>query len=85
MDERIKVTNENLKALDKKLGEIQKKRKKSQAELESYRLREREIADKIEEDAKELEKMASKQTVLQVNKHLRTLSKKALGFRGSTI
>lgn len=65
LDERIKVTNENLKALDKKLGEIQKKRKKAQAELESYRLREREIADKIEEDAKELEKMASKQTVLQ--------------------
>ena len=54
LDERIKVTNENLKALDKKLGEIQKKRKKAQAELESYRLREREIADKIEEDAAEL-------------------------------
>ena len=66
LDERIRVTNESLKALDKKLGEVQKKRKKSQAELESYRLREREIADKIEEDAKELEKMASKQTVLQV-------------------
>jgi structural maintenance of chromosome 3 (chondroitin sulfate proteoglycan 6) len=66
LDERIKVTNENLKNLDKKLGEVQKKRKKSQAELEAYRLREREIADKIEEDAKELEKMASKQTVLQV-------------------
>ena len=65
------MTNENLKALDKKLGEIQKKRKKAQAELESYRLREREIADKIEEDAKELEKMASKQTVLQVIKHFR--------------
>ena len=68
LEERIQVTNENLKSLDKKLGEIQKKRKKSQAELESYRLREREIADKIEEDAKELEKMASKQTVLQVSK-----------------
>ncbi len=47
MDERIRVTNENLKALDKKLTEVQKKRKKSQAELESYRLREREIADKV--------------------------------------
>ena len=66
LDERFRVTNENLKTLDKKLGELQKKRKKSQTELESYRLREREIADKIEEDAKELEKMASKQTVLQV-------------------
>ena len=40
LDERFRVTNENLKTL--------------------------EIADKIEEDAKELEKMASKQTVLQV-------------------
>jgi hypothetical protein len=47
LDERIRVTNENLKALDKKLTEVQKKRKKSQAELESYRLREREIADKV--------------------------------------
>jgi hypothetical protein len=36
------------------------------SELEAFRLREREIADEIEEDAKELEKMASKQTVLQV-------------------
>jgi len=54
-----------LKGLDKKLAEIQKKRKKAQVELESYRLKEREIADKIEEDAKELEKMASKQTVFQ--------------------
>ncbi len=80
LDERIKVTNENLKALDKKLGEIQKKRKKAQAELESYRLREREIADKIEEDAKELEKMASKQTVLQVIEHFRiVITKRILG------
>lgn len=78
LDERIKVTNENLKALDKKLGEIQKKRKKAQAELESYRLREREIADKIEEDAKELEKMASKQTVLQVIKHFRIVITKRI-------
>ena len=54
-----------MKALDKKLGDIQKKRKKAQQELESFRLKEREIADKIEEDAKELEKMASKQTVFQ--------------------
>ena len=50
------------------MGEVQKKRKKSQAELEAARLREREVAEKIEEDAKELEKMASKQTVLQVKR-----------------
>ena len=55
-----------MKVIDKKLGDLQKKRKKAQAELESFRLKEREIADKIEEDAKELEKMASKQTVFQV-------------------
>jgi predicted CopG family antitoxin len=41
--------------------ELVKKRKKYQAELEASRLREREIQDKIEEDAKELERMASKQ------------------------
>jgi len=44
---------------------VQKKRKKCQGELESHRLREREIADKIEEDAKDLERMAAKQTVFQ--------------------
>ena len=55
------ILGTNLKGLDKKLAEIQKKRKKAQVELESYRLKEREIADKIEEDAKELEKMATKQ------------------------
>ena len=54
-----------MKAVDKKLADLTKKRKKAQVELESYRLKEREIADKIEEDAKELEKMASKQTVFQ--------------------
>lgn len=63
LEERIEITSTNLKLLDKKLADIQKKRKKAQAELESFRLKEREIADKIEEDAKELEKMASKQTV----------------------
>merc|ERR1712223_1064211 len=51
--------------LEKKLADMQKKHKKAKAELESHRLREREVADKIEEDAKELEKMASKQTVFQ--------------------
>lgn len=66
LEGRIEITGANLKLLDKKLGDIQKKRKKAQAELESHRLKEREIADKIEEDAKELEKMASKQTVFQV-------------------
>jgi len=65
LEGRIEITGANLKLLDKKLGDIQKKRKKAQAELESHRLKEREIADKIEEDAKELEKMASKQTVFQ--------------------
>merc|ERR1712193_170484 len=63
--ERIETTGNNLKGLDKKLADLTKKRKKAQVELESYRLKEREIADKIEEDAKELGKMASKQTVFQ--------------------
>merc|ERR1711981_1198154 len=62
LEERISTTANNLKVIDKKLGDLQKKRKKAQAELESFRLKEREIADKIEEDAKDLERMASKQT-----------------------
>merc|ERR1712168_847807 len=39
--ERIETTGNNLKGLDKKLADLTKKRKKAQAELESYRLRER--------------------------------------------
>merc|ERR1712156_175708 len=65
LEERLEVTKTNMKGLDKNLADIVKKRKKSQAELEASRLREREVQEKIEEDAKELEKMASKQTVLQ--------------------
>merc|ERR1712156_640897 len=63
--ERIETTGNNLKGLDKKLADLTKKRKKAQVELETWGLREREVQEKIEEDAKELEKMASKQTVLQ--------------------
>ena len=74
LEGRIEITGANLKLLDKKLGDIQKKRKKAQVELETHRLKEREIADKIEEDAKELEKMASKQTVFQVRKKSLTRS-----------
>lgn len=51
-----------MKTAERKLMEMQKRRKKSQAELEAHRLKEREIADQIEEDAKDLERMASKQT-----------------------
>ena len=66
LEERIDTTSSNLKNLEKKLADMQKKHKKAKAELDSHRLKEREVADKIEEDAKELEKMASKQTVFQV-------------------
>merc|ERR1711874_667126 len=61
----VKATWENMGVLDKKLSDVVKRRKKAQAELESARLREREIQEKIEEDARELERMASKQTGLQ--------------------
>lgn len=65
LEKRIDTSNSSIKVLEKRLTDIQKKRKKAQGELETHRIREREIADKIEEDAKELEKMASKQTVFQ--------------------
>jgi len=65
LEERLEVTKNNMKGLDKNLQDVVKKRKKYQAELEASKLREREIQDKIEEDAKELERMASKQTILQ--------------------
>merc|ERR1719228_1976048 len=58
LEERLEVTKTNMKGLDKNLQDIVKKRKKSQAELEASKLREREVQDKIEEDSKELERMA---------------------------
>merc|ERR1739844_737139 len=61
LEERLDITKTNMKGLDKNLQEVVKKRKKYQAELEASKLREREI----QEDAKELERMASKQTILQ--------------------
>lgn len=63
LEKRYESTSENLKGAEKRLADFQKRRKKGQGELEAHRLREREIADKIEEDAKDLERMASKQTV----------------------
>merc|ERR1712223_2035885 len=65
LDKRYTTTSEAMKTAEKKLQDVQKKRKKCQGELESHRLKEREIADKIEEDAKDLERMAAKQTVFQ--------------------
>merc|ERR1712024_265166 len=65
LEDRLDITKTNMKGLDKNLQDVVKKRKKYQAELEASKLREREIQDKIEEDAKELERMASKQTILQ--------------------
>merc|ERR1719266_12489 len=62
LDKRYGITSESMKTAERKLTEMQKRRKKSQAELEAHRLKEREIADQIEEDAKDLERMASKQT-----------------------
>merc|ERR1712223_2086001 len=45
LTERIDVTGTNLKAVDKKLADLTKKRKKAQVELDAHRLKEREIAD----------------------------------------
>ena len=82
LEERLDVTKNNMKGLDKNLQEVVKKRKKYQAELEASRLREREIQDKIEEDAKELERMASKQTVLQqkIQERIRNPNQAALTY-----
>lgn len=70
LEERISRTQVSLEKIEKKLSEVQKKRKKAQAELESHKMAERDAAEKIEDDAKELEKMASKQTVFQVSSNI---------------
>merc|ERR550534_1975251 len=49
LEERVHSTTLSMKALDKNLTDITKKRKKAQAELEASRLRERDIDERLAE------------------------------------
>ncbi|XP_042878826.1 structural maintenance of chromosomes protein 3-like isoform X3 [Penaeus japonicus] len=64
VDSRIEEVAVQFKEVEKKVGEHQKKEKSLKAELEKLKLKEKEVMERMEEDAKDLEKMASKQNLL---------------------
>ncbi|XP_018019666.1 structural maintenance of chromosomes protein 3 isoform X1 [Hyalella azteca] len=64
VDARIIEVTELFKDVDKKVAEAQKKDKLMKTELEKYKLKEKEIMEQMEDDAKDLEKMASRQNLL---------------------
>ncbi|ROT77337.1 structural maintenance of chromosome protein 3 [Penaeus vannamei] len=64
VDSRIEEVAVQFKEVEKKVVEHQKKEKSLKAELEKLKLKEKEVMERMEEDAKDLEKMASKQNLL---------------------
>ncbi|XP_046992407.1 structural maintenance of chromosomes protein 3 [Schistocerca americana] len=65
IDKRIENVNREFKAVEKKVQEALKKQKNEQVEQDTWKQKEKEIQEKIDEDAKDLEKMAAKQNMLQ--------------------
>lgn len=64
VDARVVEVSELFKDVDKKVSEAQKKDKTMKTELEKWKLKEKEIMEQMEDDAKDLEKMASRQNLL---------------------
>ncbi|XP_068213135.1 structural maintenance of chromosomes protein 3 isoform X2 [Palaemon carinicauda] len=64
VDSRIDEVAVQYKEVEKKLVEHQKKEKSLKSELEKMKNKEKEVMERMEEDAKDLEKMASKQNLL---------------------
>merc|ERR1719244_1426672 len=64
VDSRIEEVAVHFKEVEKKVQEHQKKEKSLKGELEKMKLKEKEIMEHMEEDAKDLDKMASKQNLL---------------------
>ncbi|XP_069679641.1 structural maintenance of chromosomes protein 3 isoform X2 [Periplaneta americana] len=65
IEKRIEDVNREFKNMEKKVQEALKMQKSEQAAQDKWKLKEKEAQEKIEEDAKDLEKMASKQNLLQ--------------------
>merc|ERR1719244_1437314 len=64
VDTRIDEVAVQFKDVEKKVGEHQKKEKSFKSELEKIKGKEKEVMERMEEDAKDLDKMASKQNLL---------------------
>ncbi|KAK4311331.1 hypothetical protein Pmani_017158 [Petrolisthes manimaculis] len=64
VDSRIDEVTNQYKDVEKRVSDHQKKEKTLKSELEKAKVKEKEVMERMEEDAKDLEKMASKQTLL---------------------
>lgn len=64
VEQRIDDVQGQYKEIEKKVSELQKKEKGQKQELERAKTKEKEVMEQMEEDAKDLEKMASKQNIL---------------------
>ncbi|KAG1659850.1 Structural maintenance of chromosomes protein 3 [Nymphon striatum] len=61
---RIDDVNKSVKSLERKMDNMKKEQKELEKTLESWKGKERDYQEKINDDAKDLEKMTSKQSVL---------------------
>lgn len=64
INNRIEDVNKNVKELDQKLEKMNSEQKSLQKEMEHLKSQERDFQERINEDAKDLEKMTSKQSLL---------------------
>ncbi|GFY55808.1 structural maintenance of chromosomes protein 3 [Trichonephila inaurata madagascariensis] len=64
INNRINDVNKNVKDLEQKFEKLNSEQKNTQKELEHWKAQERDFQERINEDAKDLEKMTSKQSVL---------------------
>ncbi|GFS26293.1 structural maintenance of chromosomes protein [Elysia marginata] len=64
VEKRMSDLDQQTQEVDSNLDKLNKEQKQLQTQLESWRGKERDIQDKIGEDAKELDKISQKQTVL---------------------
>ncbi|KAJ8873925.1 hypothetical protein PR048_024762 [Dryococelus australis] len=65
IEKRIEEVNKEFKSMEKKVQEATKMQKSEQAAQDKWKIKEKEIQEKIDDDAKDLEKMVSKQNTLQ--------------------
>ncbi|XP_070151375.1 structural maintenance of chromosomes protein 3 [Polyergus mexicanus] len=65
IEKRLMKVNEDIKAQNEKVTAAMKKQKSESSEVEKWKLKEKEAQEKIEADAKDFEKLASKLNILQ--------------------
>ncbi|GIY08074.1 structural maintenance of chromosomes protein 3 [Caerostris darwini] len=76
---RINDVNKNVKDLEQKFEKFNSEQKNTQKELEHWKAQERDFQERINEDAKDLEKMTSKQSLLLKKKEEFTRKIRELG------